>query len=59
MTTTPATHINVPVATMGVERERVVGAFPKPCLETAFDKVIASARACCSWEEVAPGKGGV
>jgi hypothetical protein len=59
MTTTPATHINAPVSTMEVERARAVGAFPRPRLETAFDKAIASARTGSSWDEDAPDEGGV
>jgi hypothetical protein len=59
MTTTPARHINAPVATMEVERGRAVGASPKPRLETAFNKAIVSARAGSSWDEDAPDEGGV
>jgi len=43
----------------GVERRRVVGAFPKPRLEAELDKAMASARAGSSWEEDAPDEGGV
>jgi len=58
MTTTPARHINAPVATMEVKGGRAVGASPKPRLETAFDKAIASARAGSLWDEDAPDQGG-
>ncbi len=58
-TTTPATHINAPVATMELELGRAVGASPKPRLETPFEKALASARAGSSWDEDAPDEGGV
>jgi thioredoxin 1 len=43
----------------GVERGRVVGAFPKPRLEAELDKAMASARVGSSWDEDAPDEGGV
>jgi thioredoxin 1 len=43
----------------GVERGRVVGALPKPRLESELDKAMASVRAGSSWDEDAPGEGGV
>jgi hypothetical protein len=46
------------VAAMGVERERVVSAFPKPHLVTEFDKAIASARRFLR-DEDAPDEGGI
>jgi|SRR5215204_810363 len=43
----------------GVEQGRVVGALPKPRLEAELDKAMASVRAGSSWDEDAPGEGGV
>jgi len=43
----------------GVERGRVVGALPKPRLEAELGKAMASVHAGSSWDEDAPGEGGV
>jgi thioredoxin 1 len=42
-----------------VERGRVVGAIPKPCLEAELDKAIVLAHAGSPWDEGAPDEGGV